>query len=116
MRAFPFLGQRPALAVAGGPDEILDGFLEAHRAAFDEDETSVRAGEENEPGIEGALGHDLPPAIMRSRAAPSGVAGRPCGSRSTARRKTSSGQPNCSARLAATAESRALASLCEPGL
>src|SRR5262245_1071364 len=53
---------------------------------------------------------------MTSSAAPRGVDGRPTESRSTARRSTSSGQPNCSARLAATAESRALASLCEPGL
>src|SRR5262245_8562426 len=56
-------------------------------------------------------GHCRPSSAMRSIAAPNGPAGRPCGSRSTARCSTSSGQPCCSARLAATALSRALASL-----
>ena len=47
---------------------------------------------------------------------PSGVDGFPAGSRRTARRSTSSGQPNCNARLAAIAESRALLSLWLAGL
>src|SRR5262249_720530 len=55
-------------------------------------------------------------SAIASIAAPNGVEARPCASRRSACRRTSRGQPNCSARLAATAESRALASACEPGL
>ena len=54
--------------------------------------------------------------VMMSSAAPSGVEALPFSSRNTARCRVSSGHPNYSARLAATAASRAMASLCEPSL
>src|SRR5262249_12987240 len=62
-----------------------------------------------------ANGHDCHSAMM-SIAAPRGVEERPLLSRRSACCRVSMGQPNCSARLAATAASRALESLCEPGL
>src|SRR5262249_25763050 len=51
-----------------------------------------------------------------SKAAPSGVCGLPRASRKRALRSVSSGQPNCSARLAAMALSRAHASAWLPHL
>src|SRR5262245_26271473 len=59
--------------------------------------------------------HDCRSAMM-SIAAPRGVEGRPWLSRRSARCRVSMGQPNWSARLAATAASRAFASLVLPGL
>src|SRR5262245_44296268 len=70
MRALPFLGERPALAIAGRPDHILDGFLEAHRAAFNEDEASVCAGEERESGVEDLVGHGVIPLTPLALARP----------------------------------------------
>jgi hypothetical protein len=54
-------------------------------------------------------------AAIKSSAAPNGDDGSPRALRRTARRSTSSGQPNCRARLAATAESLAFVSDCEDG-
>src|SRR5262245_32107849 len=59
MRAFPSLGQRPAPTVTDRPDETVVGLIEFHLAVFDQNEASVRTGEEDEPEIdESAVGHD----------------------------------------------------------
>src|SRR5262249_46228283 len=60
--------------------------------------------------------HSCSLAVMMSKAAPSGVCGLPRASRKRALRSVSSGQPNCSARLAAMALSRAHASAWLPHL
>src|SRR5262245_15040235 len=67
MRAFPWLGERPAGAVAYGFDELVEGFIEIHRAGFDEDEPNRCAREECKPGIDEGV-HGARPANLRTAA------------------------------------------------
>jgi hypothetical protein len=69
MRTLPLLSERPALAVAGRFDEVVEGFIEIHLTGFDEDEPSRRAGEECKPGIHHDGAHGARPANLRTAAA-----------------------------------------------
>ena len=67
MRAFPLLGERPALAVADRRNQVLIGFVEVHLTDFDQDKPSRCAGKENEPEIDGDR-HGARPASLRTAA------------------------------------------------
>ena len=68
MRAFPLLGEWPALAVADGFDEVIESLVEIHLADFDQDKPSRCAGKECEPGIDEGV-HGARPANLRTAAA-----------------------------------------------
>ena len=60
------LGERPALAVADGFDEIVIGLVEIHLAGLDEDEPCPCAGQEREAGIDEA-GHGAASPVQEIR-------------------------------------------------
>src|SRR4051794_37676394 len=83
-----------SIADSGGLQRV-DGFREIEFEAAPQQGAGLALSDEDgewaRPGggfgaLAGGGGHDAPPTI-RSSAAPSGVAGRPWGSRSTARRR-----------------------------